>query len=145
MKSRKNSTLALLLGLALLAFTAVAQTPTQGEQKKAAEACCAMESCCCNGDSCPTMKKDGAMTAESSDKAKHDCCGDSCSLKKTDMNHATDDHECCSCCGDSCDMNMKHDAEMKHDATMKHDMKGKSADCCKIKPKNEKTKTKKAA
>jgi hypothetical protein len=67
--------------------------------------------------------------------AKPDCCsGDSCKMKKKDMNHA-DDHECCGCCADSCDMKMKHDATMKYDHNMKHDMKGHKGDCCKAKAK----------
>jgi hypothetical protein len=43
------------MALLLSAFVAVmAQQGTpQTDQKKQAEACCAMESCCCNGDSCP--------------------------------------------------------------------------------------------
>src|SRR5215203_5271632 len=101
MKLRKNTILILLFGLLLIAFASgMAQTPAQGDQKKKAEACCSMESCCCNGDSCPT-KKEGATDAE----AKDGCCnGDSCEMKmKDDMkNHS--DHQECGCCGDSCDM-----------------------------------------
>ena len=121
MKLRKITVLVMLLGLLLLAFSvSMAQTPSQGDQKKKAESCCAMESCCCNGDSC-SMKEDGT---------KRDCCkGDSCKMKKKDMNHA-DDHECCSCCADSCDMDMK-------DGTMKHDMKDHKGDCCKAKSKDK--------
>ena len=98
MRPRKNTILILLLGLLLVAFAAVtAQTPAQGEQKKKAEACCAMESCCTDG-SCE-MKKDGESNAEGTE-AKHDCCG-----------------------GDSCDMKKHegHDAKMKHDKDAKHD------------------------
>src|SRR6185369_1437098 len=92
MNPRKNTILILLLGLLLVAFVAVsAQTPTQGEQKKTTESCCAKDSCC-NDDSCE-MKKDGEANAE----AKHDCCGD------------------------SCDMKMKHDENMKHDKDAKHE------------------------
>src|SRR6185369_8561362 len=108
MKPRKTTILVMLLGLLLLAFAAgMAQTPSQGDQKPKADACC-----CCSGDSCP-MKTDDA-TAKA-DTAKPDCCkGDSCKMKQKDMNHA-DDHECCSCCADSCDMDMKADGAMKHD------------------------------
>ena len=124
MKPRKNTILIMLLGLLLFAFTAagVAQTPAQGDQKKA-EACCAMESCCCNGGSCPM--KEGASSAEAKDA---DCCcmGDSCDMKAKDgENHANH----AACCDDSC--KMKHDAK-KHDA--KHDGK---AECCKIKQKSK--------
>ena len=145
MKLRKTTILVMLLGLLLLAFTAgVAQTPAQGDQKPKADACCAMESCC--GDSCP-MKTDGAATtaADMAAKpdAKADCCGgDSCKMKKKDMNHP-DGHECCGCCGDSCEMDMKADGTMKHDMKdMKHDMKGHKGDCCKAKSKDAKDKNK---
>ena len=81
MKLRKQTILVMLFGLLLLAFTAVvAQTPAQGDQKKA-ESCCAM-------DSCP-MKTDGA-------EAKSDCCkADSCDMK--DKKHDMKDHtaDCC--------------------------------------------------
>jgi hypothetical protein len=102
MKPQKKTILVMLLGLLLLAFVAaMAQTPAQGDQKKKADACCAMDSCCCSGDSC-SMKEDATA-------AKADCCkGDSCKMKKKDMNHA-DGHECCGCCADSCDMDMKAD------------------------------------
>jgi len=88
MKPHKKTILVMLLGLLLLAFAAgMAQTPSQGDQKKA-------DACCCSGAANP------------------DCCkDDSCKMKKKDMNHA-DDHECCGCCADSCDMDMK---DMKHD------------------------------
>jgi hypothetical protein len=139
MKPRKNITLTFVLGLLLSVFTVViAQTPSQGDQKKAPESCCSMESCC-SGDSCH-LKHEGVTTADGTaakTDAKSDCCGDSCKMKKKDMNHA-DDQECCACCADSCDMKMKHDATMKHDSKMKHDMKGHKGDC-------RKAKTKKAA
>ena len=146
MKPRKRTILVMLFGLLLLAFAAgVAQTPSQGDQKKKADACCAMDSCCCcSGDSCP-MKQDGTTptTATADTAAKPDCCkGDSCKMKKKDMNHA-DDHECCGCCADSCDMDMKADGTMKHDMkNMKHDMKDHKADCCKAKAKDAKDKNK---
>lgn len=93
MNPRKHTFLILLLGLLLVAFAAVsAQTPSQGEQKKQTESCCAMESCC-TADSCD-MKKEGAANSE----AKHDCCGESCDMKKHDetMKHDKDSkHECC--------------------------------------------------
>ena len=73
MKSRKNTVLILLLALLLTAFAAVnAQTPAQGEQKKS-EACCAMETCCCNSDSCEMKAKDGKHDAKNHD-GKADCC-----------------------------------------------------------------------
>ena len=117
MKPRKNIVLIMLLGLLLFAFAAgMAQTASQGDQKKS-EACCAMDTCCCNGGSCPM--KDGATNAE----AKHaDCCcsGDSCEMKAKDGK----DHP--NCCGDSCSMK-------KHDGT-NHGAKG---DCCKAKQKDK--------
>ena len=147
MKSRKKTTLIMLLGLLLVAFAAViAQTPSQGEQKAKADSCCSMESCCCNSDSCQTMMKaDGTAVAgaTANTDAKPDCCnGDSCKMKKKDMNH-TGDHECCGCCADSCEMDMKADGAMKHDMKdMKHDMKDHKGDCCKAKAKDAKDKNK---
>lgn len=93
MNPRKNIFLILVLGLLLAAFAAVsAQTPSQGEQKKKAESCCAMDSCC-TGDSCD-MKKDVEANAAGAE-GKHDCCGD------------------------SCDMMKDHDGKMKHDKDAK--------------------------
>lgn len=115
MKPRKNTVLILLLALLLTAFAVgMAQTPTQGDQEKS-KACCAMESCCCNGESCPM--KEGTTNAE----AKECCCsGDSCEMKTKDgKDHA-------GCCGDSCQMK-------KHD-TKNHGAKG---DCCKAKHKEK--------
>ena len=108
MKPLKSTTLAMLLGVVLVASAAAtAQTTAQADQNKKADACCSMESCCCcNGDSCP-MKEAGAAQPD----AKHSCCS-----------------------GDSCDVKMmKADATMKHD--MKHGAKG---DCCKMKQKTKK-------
>ena len=68
MKSFKNITLILVLGLLLTAFTAQgAQTPPQTEQKKATP-----ESCCCCSDSC-----DMKMNVKHDANMKHDmkdCC-----------------------------------------------------------------------
>ena len=92
MKPLKNTIPAILLGLLLAVFAAVpAQTTSQGDQKKKAESCCAMESCC-NGESCE-MKKEGTTNTE----GKENCCN-----------------------GESCDMKMKHDAK-KHDKNAKGD------------------------
>lgn len=83
MRSRKNTTLILVLGLLLTAFTAgMAQTPSQTDQKKATESCCSMESCCCcNGDSCDmkmkgdaTMKHDDGKMKHDMNSHKSDCC-----------------------------------------------------------------------
>jgi len=138
----------MMLGLLLVAFAAaIAQTPSQTDQKKKTEACCSMESCC-NGDSCPMNAERTATTATD---AKDGCCccsGDSCDMKMKDKmkNHA-DDHECGACCSDSCDTNMKHDAAMKHDMNMKHDMKSDGAkhECCNMKHKDMKSKAKQKA
>ena len=93
MRSRKTI-LIMLVGLLLVAFAAVmAQTPAQGDQKKKAEACCAMESCCDKDGSCQ-MKKEGDQ--------KDACCGESCDMTKHDgkhdekMKHESKDHkDCC--------------------------------------------------
>ena len=143
MRPHKSTILITLLGLLLVAFVAVMaqQTPQQtGEQKKQAEACCAMESCCCKGDSC-AMKKEGAEAGE----AKDGCCGESCKLhhenaknnnnetaKNTTNPHDSAKHE--DCCGESCDMS-------KH---ANHDKKTHKADgsCCKAKQKDAKKEAK---
>jgi hypothetical protein len=114
----------------LVAFAiAVAQTPTQGDQKQKSDACCSMETCCCNSGSCP-LKQEGATAAEAKDAG---CCcnGDSCEMKDGEnaRNHAN--HPCCN---DSCDMK-KHDGK-QHD--------GKS-DCCNIKNKAKSKAKQKAA
>ena|SRR5918993_1939583 len=96
MKPRKNTILIMLLGLLLVAFAVgIAQTPAQGDQKKKAEACCAMESCCCNDGSCP-MKEDGTPSAEGCcskheakhDKKNHDAKGSCCNVKHKDKTKA---------------------------------------------------------
>ena len=138
MKPHKSTILIMLLGLLLLAFTAVMaqQTPQQtGEQKKAE----ATESCCKEG-SC-SMKKEGVDTAENKDS----CCGDSCKLHHNDAKagnnenakhdpakHDSAKHE--GCCGESCD-------KSKHE---NHDMKTHKADgsCCKMKQKDAKKEAK---
>ena len=86
MKPRKQIILIMLVGLLLVAFAAVmAQTPAQGDQKKPAEACCAMESCCCNNGSC-SMKKEGEAKS----------CSESCDMSKHDAKHDKKDHkDCC--------------------------------------------------
>ena len=92
MKPRKQTILIMLIGLLLFAFAAVmAQTPAQGQgdQKKPAEACCAMESCC-SGDSCE-MKDKGDMKDH-----KDACCAESCDMSKHDAKHDKKDHkDCC--------------------------------------------------
>jgi len=112
MRSHKSTILIALVVLLLTALVAVvAQTPAQDPAKSADKKA---ESCCSDG-SCPMMKKEGATANTDGTTAgadiKHDCCGDSCDMKKKDAmkNHAnsSDKHEGC-CCSDSCDMkNMK--------------------------------------
>ena len=76
MKPRKNTTLVLLLGLLLVAFSSgMAQTPAQGDQKTKAESCCSAESCCCcSGDSCDMKMKDHADMKHDMKGQKGDCC-----------------------------------------------------------------------
>jgi hypothetical protein len=143
MRTHKITILIALVALLLTALVAVmAQTPTQDPAKNADQAK-KSESCCKDG-SCPMMKKDGADMTAAGAEMKHDCCGDSCSMKKegaanadgvaanaagADMKH--------DCCGDSCDM-ANH---AKHDMT-KMDKKGEAGEaaCCKMKHKDAKQK-----
>jgi len=78
MRSRKNTTLILVLGLLLTSFTAgIAQSPSQTDQKKATE------SCCCCADSCDMKMKEDAMKHDDG-KMKHDMKGqkgDCCKAK----------------------------------------------------------------
>jgi hypothetical protein len=76
MKLRKNFTLILLLGLLLTVFAATsAQTPSQGDQKKASESCCSTESCCCcSGDSCDMKMKHDTKMNHDMKGHKGDCC-----------------------------------------------------------------------
>jgi len=76
MRTRKKLTLILVLGLVLLAFSAVsAQTPSQGDQKKQEESCCSTESCCCcSGDSCDMKMKHDANMKHDMKKNNGDCC-----------------------------------------------------------------------
>jgi hypothetical protein len=144
MRPQKITILIALVVLLLTALVAVmAQTPAQDPAKSADKKA---ESCCSDG-SCPMMKKEGATantdgTAASADM-KHDCCGDSCNMKKegaanagcattsADMKSADMKHDCC---GDSCDM-ANHAKDAKHD--MKHAADGS---CCKAKMKDAKQK-----
>lgn len=137
MRPRKNPILIMLLGLLLFAFAvAIAQTPAQGDQNKKSEACCSMDSCCCNGGSCP-MKAEGAANAE----AKDGCCGgaccngDSCEMKMKDGAKNHSEHQGGCSCGDSCDMKAKHDT---------NDPAARGA-CCKMKHKDMKNKAKQKA
>ena len=96
MKLRNKTILIMLVGLLLVAFAAVmAQTPAQGDQKKPAEACCAMESCCCNNGSCPT-KKEGETTTDGEASEAKESCGESCDMSKHDAKHDKKNHkDCC--------------------------------------------------
>ena len=68
MRPCKKTTLILVLGLLLTAFSAgAAQTSPQTDQKKATET---ESCCCCSGDSCDMkMKHDAKMKDH-----KSDCC-----------------------------------------------------------------------
>jgi len=97
MKNIKKLTAGLVLSIGLLlSGDALAQNPTQTDQKKEGESCCAMASCC-KGDSC-SMKdhanKDHAK--QHADKDKSHKGGESCCAMAS-----------CCCNGDSCKMEMK--------------------------------------
>ena len=69
MRPVKKTTLILVLGLLLTAFTSgAAQTPPQTDQKKATE------SCCCCADSCDMKMKDDATMKHDMKGHKGDCC-----------------------------------------------------------------------
>ena len=130
MKPRKSTVLVVLLTLLLAAFAiAMAQGTTQTDQNKKAESCCAEGANCCAEGSC----KDEA-NHESCCKEGAECCKEGAEYCKK--------HE--SCCGESCDANAHHGANAKHDAKGKHDSK-KHGECCKIKNKDAKAKTKQKA
>ena len=99
MRPRNITILVMLVGLLLVAFAAgIAQTPAQGDQKKKAESCCAMESCC-TGDSC-SMKEEGTTSTGNDNSAdakkEHSCCGESCDMKmKHDAKNHDKKHDCC--------------------------------------------------
>ena len=59
MKNFKGFALGLVLGVGLaVSSIGFAQNTTQNpDQNKAAESCCAMDSCCCKGDSCDMKMK----------------------------------------------------------------------------------------
>ena len=158
MRSHKSTILTALMALLLSTFVAVMgqQAVPQTDQKKQAEACCAMESCCCKGDSCP-MKKEGAANAD----AKDGCCCSSggCDMKaeggadvaktaNTDAAKPANADAKHACCGDSCDM-MKHDMTKhdpakhdpaKHDMAKSSDMAKEGKSCCNAKHKETKNK-----
>ena len=127
MKPRKSTVLVVLLTFLLAAFAiAMAQGTTQTDQKKKAESCCAEGSSCCAEGSCK-------HEAQSCCKEGAECCkeGAECCKNHADKNHA-------GCCGDSCELDAKHDAKAKHDPK-------KPGECCKLKNKDGKTKTKQKA
>lgn len=145
MRPHKSTILIALVALLLTAFVAVMaqQTPAQDSAKRGDQK--TTESCCGNSGSCPMMKEgktanaDGTSSADgtASAEAKHDCCGDSCDMKKEGATanaagtaSADAKHDCC---GDSCDM-ANH---AKHD---KSDKKAADGSCCKAKSKDAKQK-----
>ncbi len=128
MKPRKSTVLVALLALLLLATFAIAvgqgTTGTQTDQKKKVESCCAEGANCCAEGSC----KDEARS----------CCKEGAECCKEGA-------ECCKkhegCCGESCELDANHGSTGKNDAKGKHDGK-KHGECCKVKNKEGKTKTK---
>lgn len=88
----RRLTLGLVLSIGFaLSGVALAQNATQTDQKKHAEACCAMS--CCKDGAC--AMKDHAKNGHSKNHSKHSKDG------------------CCCCKGDSCKMNMKNMKEKK--------------------------------
>ena len=125
MKPRKSTVLVVLLTFLLAAFAiAMGQGTTQTDQKKKAESCCAEGANCCADGSC----KD---EAKSCCKEGAECCKEGAECCKHDANK-----EHAGCCGESCELN-----HAKGDAKAKHDPK-KHGECCKVKTKDGKTKTK---
>ncbi len=126
MKPRKSTVLVVLLAFVLAAFAIAmgqgTQGGTQGDQKKA-ESCCAEGAKCCAEGSCK-------HEANSCCKEGAECCkeGAECCKSQADKDHAD-------CCGESCEMKAKHDGAGKHDPK-------KPGECCKIKTKDAKPKTK---
>jgi hypothetical protein len=94
-------------------------------------------SCCKNADSCPMKSKDGEHGKDHAKGKGHDCCGDSCPMKKDGGDHAKMEGH--NCCGDSCPMKKK-DSEAKGTAVSVSE-NGKNCcencDCCKGKAKPE--------
>ena len=78
MKPRKTTLLIALIALILAAFAVgMAQGPTQTDQKKKAESCCA-EGACKEGEN---GAKEGDCCKHGDAKKEHaDCCGDSCEM-----------------------------------------------------------------
>ena len=69
MRSLKKTSLILVLGLLLTAFSSgIGQTSSQTDPKKATE------SCCCCADSCDMKMKDGATMKHDMKDHKGDCC-----------------------------------------------------------------------
>lgn len=122
MNHKKRLFLPLLLALLLVGFAiSLAQTGQQSNQKKQTEACCAMDSCCCNGDSCDMQKHDAKKEGE---KGCCCCSGDSCDMTaQHDAKNHADKHDCCAAMANN--MTAKHDMK-KHDQK-NHDMKD---GCC---------------
>jgi hypothetical protein len=116
-----------LLAFLLAAFAlAMGQGTTGGTQdQKKAESCCAEGAKCCAEGSCKHE-----ANAESCCKDGAECCKDGaeCCKKHADKDHAD-------CCGESCELGGKHDAKAKHDSK-------KAGECCNVKNKAGKTKTK---
>jgi hypothetical protein len=113
-----------LLALLLAVFAVgMGQGTTQTDQKKKAASCCAEGANCCAEGSCKEA-------TESCCKEGAECCKEGAECCKK--------HE--ACCGESCELNAHSDAKAK----AKHDPK-KHGECCKVKSKDTKAKTKEKA
>lgn len=81
MKPRKTTLLIALIALILAAFAVgMAQGPTQTDQKKKAESCCAEGAKCCAEGSCKEHENKEGENKDGAKKEHADCCGDSCEL-----------------------------------------------------------------
>ena len=139
----KNKVFALLAILAVFGLAIATYAYNRTSNTTLAKA-----SCCKNADSCPMKNKDGEHGKDHAKGEGHNCCGDSCPMKKggkaqmtkasisSDVTAATGDG-CCCCCADSCPMKKKDGEAKATAASGSEEGKGccDNCDCCKGKSK----------